>query len=190
MTTETRLEIEVKLKIGDAGAFRQTLLQKGFRSTAPRAFESNIVFDTPGKKLKKRKKLLRLRRINDRCILTFKQPAGSSGGSVLKASEARYKIREEIETEIPDFETMEKIILGLGYVPAFIYEKYREEFEADDVHLMLDETPIGNFIEIEGAAAAIDRAALLLGFGTDDYITANYRKLFKRTGGTGHMVFR
>lgn len=189
MTTETHLEIEVKLKIGDAGSFRQTLLEKGFRSIVPRAFEKNTVFDTPRKKLKKRKKLLRLRKINDRNVLTFKQPAESPGSSVIAAPTARYKIREEIETEVPDFETMEKIILGLGYVPVFIYEKYREEFEKDGVHLMLDETPIGNYIEIEGGAAAIDQAAQLLGFATGDYITANYRKLFKRAGGTGHMVF-
>jgi len=53
----------------------------------------------------------------------------------------------------------------------FRYEKYRTTFRLPDSNawangllIELDETPIGNLVELEGPAAAIDRAAEELGF--------------------------
>jgi adenylate cyclase class 2 len=141
------------------------------------------VFDTPKKKLKKNSLLLRLRRTDNKNIVTFKRPAEKA---VISSG---YKIREEIETEVSDYEAMKSILTGLGYKPVFIYEKYREEFRGEDVVVLVDETPVGNFIEIEGTAAAIDGTAVMLGYNKGDYITANYRTLFKKAGFTGHMLF-
>jgi len=52
----------------------------------------------------------------------------------------------------------------------FRYEKYRTTFRLPDSNawangllIELDETPIGTFVELEGPAAAIDRAAEELG---------------------------
>ena len=42
----------------------------------------------------------------------------------------------------------------------------------------MDETPIGVFVELEGPAKAIDRAAKLLGYSRRDYIVTNYLSLY------------
>lgn len=60
----------------------------------------------------------------------------------------------------------------------FRYEKYREEFLADDVVIAVDETPVGVFVEIEGSEEAIHRTAAALGKSAADYITDSYRFLF------------
>jgi len=42
----------------------------------------------------------------------------------------------------------------------------------------LDETPIGTFVELEGPADAIDRAATELGFSRHDYVLKSYLVLY------------
>ena len=42
----------------------------------------------------------------------------------------------------------------------------------------LDETPIGDFLELEGERRAIDRSARLLGYGPADYIARSYGALY------------
>lgn len=188
--TEPGLEIEVKIKIGKVHLeeFRVIIAKKGFQLIENRAFEQNIVFDTPEKILKRNKFLLRLRRKDNKYTVTFKRPPAAAADST-SSKISSYKIREETEVEVSDFETVKKIFTGLGYEAVFTYEKYREVFQLENVKLMVDETPIGNFIEIEGPEDAIDRTSRELGFGKDDYITENYRTLFKKAGYTGDMTF-
>ena len=54
---------------------------------------------------------------------------------------------------------------------------------------MIDETPIGTFLEIEGPVSAIHEAARALGRGPADYIADSYAALFFASGGTGDMIF-
>ena len=59
----------------------------------------------------------------------------------------------------------------------------------------LDETPIGTFVELEGPAKAIDRAAKELGFTKNEFIVTNYLRLYaeecrRRGEKVGDMVFR
>ena len=63
----------------------------------------------------------------------------------------------------------------------FRYEKYREEFSAEDVIIAIDETPVGTFVEIEGGEEHIHAAAAALGKTPADYITDSYRTLFSST---------
>jgi len=185
VTTEKKLEIEVKIKIESTGIedYRGKIMKNNFRLISPRYLEHNIVFDTPDKKLKTNNFLLRLRKKGDKSTVTFKRPVKKS------LSSAYYKIREETEVEVLDFENMRKIFIGLGYEPVFVYEKYREVFQKGNVRLMVDETPIGNFIEIEGMEKDIDRTGRELGYSKRDYIVDNYRSLFRKAGGMGHMQF-
>ncbi len=44
--------------------------------------------------------------------------------------------------------------------------------------MVFDETPLGNFLELEGPRQWIDAAANQLGFRREDYITASYVALF------------
>ena len=58
----------------------------------------------------------------------------------------------------------------------FRYEKYRTEFRQPRRAgvAMLDETPVGVYLELEGTPHWIDRTARRLGFQESDYITASY----------------
>lgn len=192
MTTEPNeknLEIEIKLKINDrdTDGLRQKILDLDFVLFEKDSFENNIVFDTQSKKLKKNHMLLRLRQKNNHAIITLKRPVETSLDS------HQYKIKEEIETEVADFETAQTIFMGLGYQIFFIYEKYREVFAKDTglgvIKIMVDRTPIGTFLEIEGTCQQIDLIAGQLGFNRGDYITANYLSLFREHHKTGHMLF-
>lgn len=164
------LEVEIKLRIGDPKPVRARLLAEGFALHRPRAFERNIVFDTAGSSLRDSGCLLRLREFHGKSTFTYKGP-GIPGP---------HKSREEIETGVADGTALEEILVRLGYHPAFVYEKYRSEYRRPEETgiAMLDETPIGNFVELEGEPEWIDRTALLLGFATSSYITSSYGALF------------
>ena len=87
--------------------------------------------------------------------------------------------------ELSDAQAFETLLERLGMRPSFFYDKYRTEFAASTSAglAMLDETPIGNFIELEGPSRWIDRTAARMGFREEDYITASYARLyFEQTG--------
>jgi len=73
---------------------------------------------------------------------------------------------------------MDGILRALGYVPTFMYEKFRSEWSDGDGHVVLDQTPIGDIAEIEGKSRWIDRTAKALGISNKDYVTKSYSELF------------
>jgi adenylate cyclase class 2 len=75
---------------------------------------------------------------------------------------------------------MEQILLALGYLPQFRYEKYRTTFEREGEPgiITLDETPIGDFLELEGPAEWIDRTTVKLGFLKTDHLLSSYAALY------------
>ena len=82
---------------------------------------------------------------------------------------------------LPDNARVETIFTHMGYRPVFRYEKFRTEYTkraGNGGKVLLDETPIGNFLEIEGSPRWIDRSARLLGFSSEDYITRSYGYLY------------
>jgi adenylate cyclase class 2 len=180
VNTENPVEVEVKIRVDRLPPWREKLLHLAAVSECPRVFERNLLFDSARQRLKKQGVLLRLRQQEGRNILTMKRPA---------RQDAKYKIREEIEADVSDFAGAQKILLGIGFRVFFVYEKYREVFSLPGARVMLDETPIGNFLEIEGEPAGIDQVASQLGFSSKDYITASYSRLFFLSGGSGDMVF-
>jgi len=180
VNTDNPIEIEVKIRVERLEPWREKLRGLHAEIVSPRALERNLVFDTPRRRLRKRGILLRLRRLEAGGVLTMKMPVQEN---------SRYKIREEVEAKVPDFAEMEKILLGIGFRTFFIYEKYREVFAGKGVRVMLDETPIGNFLEIEGEAADIDAMAVGLGFSPGDYIRDSYYELFLLSGRSGNMEF-
>jgi hypothetical protein len=46
------------------------------------------------------------------------------------------------------------------------------------LHVSLDETPVGVFLELEGAVPEIDKVASALNFSPPDYIRATYWDLY------------
>ncbi len=108
-----------------------------------------------------------------------------------------HKSRPELETTVGSLETLHKILGQLGYDPVFRYEKYRTEFESAEragAKITLDETPIGEFLELEGPGDWIDETARKLDFSPQDYVLSSYGKLYldhcvQRGVQPGHMVF-
>lgn len=92
--------------------------------------------------------------------------------------EDRHKHRVETETEIADGRALDDIFLSLGLVAAFRYEKWRTEWSDGEGHCVVDETPIGDFAELEGSPEWIDHAASRLGVSQLDYLTLSYGRLF------------
>jgi adenylate cyclase class 2 len=169
VATQRGEEVEIKVAVGDRRAFARLLKQAGFRVETTRTFESNFLYDFPTGRLRRRGELLRIRRYGKDWKLTFKAK-GKSGG--------RHKRREEIETKLVDGPVLEQILLRTGMTRSFVYEKYRTEFTDGRGHVVLDETPIGDFAEIEGPPRWIDATAKKLGMGIVEYITGSYAELF------------
>ena len=181
----TANEIEIKFRVDDVRTLNRRLRKSDFRLVTPRTHEINTLFDVRGHLLRKRGELLRLRKYGTEWVLTHKAK-GKSG---------RHKTRVETETKIEDGTKMDAILRALGFAPTFRYEKFRSEWSDDKGHIVVDETPIGNFGEIEGPPRWIDRTAKLLQIPRSDYITATYSELFfqwkKQTGSPANeMTFK
>ncbi len=161
-------EIEIKFRVDDLRALARRLRRSGFRLLTPRTHEMNTLYDLPGQLLRKRGELLRLRKYGPEWVLTHKA----------KGKAGRHKTRVETETKIVDGARMEAILRALGLAPTFRYEKFRAEWSDGKGHVVLDETPIANFGEIEGPPRWIDQTAQLLKIRRSDYITATYADLF------------
>jgi adenylate cyclase class 2 len=166
-----KLEIEIKLRLsGKLAKIRRTLGKLGFRVTKPRALESNILFDNSKRSLRKHGMIVRVRLVSGHRVLTYKGPSTTG----------RYKKRQEIEFDLPDNARLDTIFMHMGYHPVFRYEKYRAEYSKPRGlgKVLVDETPIGNFLELEGPPRWIDRTARLLGYSRGDYITRSYGYLY------------
>jgi adenylate cyclase class 2 len=164
-------EVEIKLRMTSAAAARKLLRGAGFVVARRRVLETNTVFDTPDLALRRAGSLVRVRRAGGEGLLTFKGPARIG----------RHKSREEMETAVASPAAAAAILTRLGLSPVFRYDKYRTEWarRGDAGHVVLDETPVGSFLELEGAPRWIDRTARELGFTPRDYITASYAALYK-----------
>src|SRR6267378_319247 len=182
-------EIEIKLAIRDGKALQRALNRlraKPANPKAPRVHEMNLIFDTPDGGLAKHGQLLRIRtetpapakkgprgKAARRTVLTFKSPPEELAiGDVGHVGDRRHKVREEIETELTDGATMQRIFEGLGLRGWFRYEKYRTTYVLPGRHAWAK----GLLIEVE--AAAIDRAAKELGYSPKEYVLKNYLVLY------------
>jgi adenylate cyclase, class 2 len=165
-------EIEIKLPVAGVAAGKRLLRDLRFSIAKRRALEINVILDTSAGALRRGRKLLRLRQVGNHYTVTFKGPPVAG----------RHKSREELESEFSDPLPMRRIFERLGYKPAFRYEKYRTEYRVPEAAgvAMLDETPIGIFLELEGKPRWIDRTARALGFSVADYITASYGALYRQ----------
>lgn len=184
----TNREIEVKLRVADGPALLRELGRLRAASRG-RVLERNTLYDTPDSSLRRSGCLLRVRIETQaplayggnaikaaplRAILTSKAP--------MRSPRRRYKERLERELIIRKPRGWPMALRSLGLNPVFRYEKYRTTFRLPGLELDLDETPIGTFLELEGAPGKIDRVARALGFSPHDYIRATYGELYAAHG--------
>lgn len=178
-------EIEIKFRVADLRVLNRKLQAARFKLVTKRTHEMNTLYDLPGEILRKRKELLRIRKYGSEWTLTHK--SGTKRG--------RHSSRIELETHVADGKKMDAILHALGYSPSFRYEKFRAEWSDGKGHVVVDETPIGNFCEIEGKPRWIDATAKKLAVQREDYITKNYATLFADWKRQSHslaaeMIFR
>ncbi len=162
------LETEVKFYLPNIDPVRTRMIDLG-AVYKDRTFETNIRFEDPEKSLIKKKSLLRLRK-DKKITLTYK--------SEPPFKDNQFKILQEFEVEVSDFDAMEHILKSLGFQEEQIYEKWRETYILDDTHLCLDTMPYGDFIEIEGNKESIQKLASQIGFLWEKRILLNYLAIF------------
>lgn len=168
------IETEIKFKVDDLPGLAERLKIAGFTLHTSRAFESNVLYDTPDRNMRARTEILRIRNYDGRWTVTHKRIPDNHPGV------DTHKHRVETESEVADGRAFEEIFLALGLVAAFRYEKWRTEWHDGEGHCVVDETPIGNYAELEGTSEWIDRAAARLGLSQADYITLSYGRLFEQ----------
>jgi adenylate cyclase class 2 len=164
------LEVEVKFLLDDVPGIRRRLVAAGGVSEG-RWFESNLVFDDPEHRLTEAGRLLRLRR--DRKVrLTFKRPSAQTREG--------FKVLEELEVNVDDFETMHRMLESLSYRPQLRYEKWRETFRLGDALACVDTLPYGSFLELETSDPDVLRSvARTLNLPWERRIVWNYHRIFE-----------
>jgi adenylate cyclase class 2 len=174
------IESEVKLAVPSPEEARQALAAIGGTLARLRHLEDNELYDDRRRSLRSAGRVLRLRRNDQGAQLTVKGPKQDVQG---------VKSRPEVEVGVADADQAAAALQLLGYERVFRYQKYREVWHWRDAEIVLDETPVGTFLEIEGPIETIHAAARALGRGPDDYIRDSYVALFIAAGGQGDMVF-
>ena len=169
---ESGLEIEVKITV-DAEAVRARLRELGAEVRRPRSFEDNVLFDRDGA-LAAVGCLLRLRTQAGEARLTFKGPATRPEDAV------GMKVVSETETGVESPAAMRGILEQMGYRPVYRYQKYREELRLDGLTVTVDETPIGDFVELEGSPDRIRAVAEKLDVDPETFLDVSYRELHRR----------
>jgi adenylate cyclase class 2 len=179
-------EIEIKFAVQDRKNLIRTLKSADFSLLTEPTHEKNVLYDLPGQRLRRRGALLRVRQYGTKWTVTYKDRSTVGPG--------RHKSRREIETAVQDGQALAAILENVGFKASFAYEKFRTEWSDGTGHVVIDETPIGNFGEIEGPPRWIDQIAARLGIPKEQYITASYAELFlswkRRTRSKArHMLF-
>ena len=166
-------EIETKYYVRDLQKIKLRLHELGAQLIQERVHERNLRFDDEDDNLRHDHCVLRLRH-DTQSILTYKGPGIMQDG---------IRAREELEVTVSDFVIMQSILEALGYRVQMMYEKYRTTYLLGETHIMLDEMPYGQYVEIEGfESAAIHAVTRQLELNLEAAIVnASYAGLFERT---------
>lgn len=167
-------EIEVKLRYESVAQLEAAGLRLELETA--RHFEDNWLLDTADRQLSARAAILRVREAAGRGALTYKAKADPAKVTT------QFKARIEIETQLDDPQSAVTLLEQLGYRKWFRYQKYRTVYRVllpsgANLHVMFDETPLGNFAELEGAETALAEAVQLLGVRREAYILDSYLAL-------------
>ncbi|MDD5326344.1 MAG: class IV adenylate cyclase [Phycisphaerae bacterium] len=138
------IEIEAKIKVDSLKEIAEKLDSLGaeFRQEQ---LQRDTYFDDTNATLKK----------GDRCLRLRRRLAGESERFFLIYKGAKeknqFKKRQEIEIEIKNGDSVEKLLLQIGYNKAIVFEKKRRTWQFGGCEVALDELPLlGTFVEIEG----------------------------------------
>ena len=167
-----KAEVELKFCVPQVQRFLDEAVRAGFSVATPRTLERNALFDTPGRDLLRERKILRMRQYGDRWVVTHKRPPADNDDT------AFFKERLETETAVDDGVAMGAVFVELGFTPMFRYEKFRTELTDGRGALVIDETPIGDFAELEGERGWIDAMLERLHVDRALCFTDSYGRMF------------
>ena len=170
-------EIEAKFYVNNLSKIEASLQELKAHLIQTRVHEKNLRFDTPDQSLRKEGRVLRVRQ-DDSVRMTYKGSSEKSEGILS---------RTEIEFVVEDFEKAKRFLESLGYKLVIFYEKYRSIYELDDTHIMLDELPYGNFVEIEGHDSTSIRAMAGKLHIKWEPVATSYSDLFERVRGAREL---
>lgn len=178
------MEMEAKVKITDPKSLMQRVRELGGKDKYIRT-ETNVFYDTPGRKLDSKDEVLRLRLesytydgssnydcscdchgLREVVSMTFKG----------KRAKGKMKVREEHEFNASCFEQARSLLEALGYKEYFRFEKKRHSFNMGEVLVEFDTLPyLGDFVEIEGQSEKkIAKALKKLGLEDEELIKEGY----------------
>ena len=138
------VEIEAKLKVDSLLEVERKLAEVGADFQAEQ-LQTDFLFDDANATLTTTDQCLRLRRQSvtggESFYLTYK-------GAKEKSN---FKKRREIEIEIPEAESAQKLLSALGYEKVLVVEKKRRLWQLGRCAVALDQLPLlGDYVEIEG----------------------------------------
>lgn len=184
------LEVEVKYRLDDRSKLEAGLRRLKAQRTSLH-LEADHYFNAPDRDFRQSDEAFRLRRIENRNLLTYKGPK----------QDAATKTRPEIEVPLADGEApaqdMIRLLQALGYRPVAIVRKSREVWLAQrhgfDLEVCLDDVEnVGHFVELEiraepdrfdEAKAVVLATAAELGF--TDPIRQSYLSMLLAQHGDG-----
>ncbi|HKP39208.1 MAG TPA: class IV adenylate cyclase [Pyrinomonadaceae bacterium] len=137
----------------------------------PVEFEENTIYRGPS--LEPGRRALRLRRVNDRAILTFKERVPTASA---------IKHQEEHEAGVVDADAVHAILNSLGFEPAVVYEKRRTRWQVGKATVVIDELPFGLFMEIEASEKEIRRVEKKIGAEGFEAVHETYPSLTAKLG--------
>ncbi len=174
------IEIEKKYRLTkeQRDAVVQRLRETGAQVLRGEEFEENTIYR--GAALQRETSVLRLRRVGEKAVLTFKERFPSSSA---------IKHQREEETEVADADAMHAILETLGFTPALVYEKRRQTWLFGKTEVVIDELSFGLFMEIEGEEEEINAAERELGIDSFPAEHSTYPQLAEKHGRrVGEMV--
>ncbi|MHC4260109.1 MAG: class IV adenylate cyclase [Planctomycetota bacterium] len=169
------IEIEAKLKVDSLQEIAETLTALGAEFVQEQ-MQTDYYFDDESAILTKTDRCLRLRRQltdrDERAFLTYK-------GAKEKDE---FKKRREIEFEVTDADSVEKVLSAIGYERASVVEKKRRVWRFRQCSVALDELQsLGNFVEIEGSdSQTITDVQRELGLADLPHIPRSYASLIAK----------
>ncbi len=166
------LEIEKKYRLTHAQ--REELVRRLPQAGATlrgEEFEENTLY--AGGTLDMERQVLRLRRVGDKALLTFKERFASS---------AAIKHQREDETRVDNADALHLILCAIGFTPALVYEKQRATWDIAGAEVVVDELSFGLFVEIEAEEKAILEIEKAIGLHDAEAEMASYPELAARHG--------
>ncbi len=179
MTSPEDNEIEVKVLDIDVSAVEEKLRAVGCVYQG-REFQQNYMFDYPDRRLYEQQdgSYVRLRRRHfldqkrSEILLTYKQTL----------SREKYKIADETETRVDDFEQMHRFLGLMGLEEVRSDEKLRATYTYKDLHFEIDEwAGLPPYLEVEGSSEEkVAEGLALLEFTLKDATAMNLREVLAK----------